>query len=97
MPDFNPGPRSPFSDAEERKLASDLLEVASEAEVEQVLGDLLKRASRGAEPVGSKSTALSKDLSRQSRGRRCRRSGLRWERPWAHQNATKTQECWAPS
>ena len=47
-------PRSPFSDSEERKLASELLEVASEAELEQVLGDLLKKASRGAEPVGSK-------------------------------------------
>jgi hypothetical protein len=47
-------PRSPFSDAEERKLASELQEVASEAELEQVLGDLLKKASRGTEPVGSK-------------------------------------------
>ena len=46
-------PRSPFSDAEERKLASELLEVTSEAELEQVLGALLKKASKGAEPVGS--------------------------------------------
>jgi hypothetical protein len=54
MPDFNPRPRSPFSDAEERKLASDLLEVANEAELEQVLGDLFNRASKGVELVGSK-------------------------------------------
>ena len=54
MPDFNPGPRSPFSDAEERKLASDLLEVANEAELEQVLGDLFNRASKGVDLVGSK-------------------------------------------
>jgi hypothetical protein len=47
-------PCSPLSDAEERKLASELLEVASEAELGQVLGDLLKKASRGTEPVGSK-------------------------------------------
>jgi hypothetical protein len=46
-------PRSPFSDAEESKLASELLEVTSEAELEQVLGALLKKASEGAEPVGS--------------------------------------------
>jgi hypothetical protein len=54
MPNFTPGPRSPFSDAEERKLASDLLEVANEAELEQVLGDLFNRASKGVDLVGSK-------------------------------------------
>jgi hypothetical protein len=47
-------PVSPFSDAEERKLASELLEVTSEAELEQVMGDLLNKALRGVEPVGSK-------------------------------------------
>ena len=44
--------RSPFSDSEERMFASQLLEVASEAELEQVLRDLSKRARRGVEPVG---------------------------------------------
>ena len=47
-------PRSPFSDVEERKLASDLLEVTNEAELEQVLGDLSKKARKGVEPAGSK-------------------------------------------
>ena len=44
--------RSPFSDSEERMFASQLLEVASEAELEQVLRELSKRARRGVEPVG---------------------------------------------
>jgi hypothetical protein len=47
-------PRSPFSDAEERKFASDLLEVTNEAELEQALGGLFKTASKGIEPAGSK-------------------------------------------
>ncbi len=37
-------PRSPFSAVEERELASQLLQVTSEAELEQVLGDLLDKA-----------------------------------------------------
>src|SRR5271168_3494674 len=45
--------RTPFSDSEERMLASQLLEVASEAELEQVLRDLSTKAQRGVEPVGS--------------------------------------------
>jgi hypothetical protein len=43
--------RSPFSDSEERMLASQLLEVASEAELEQILRDLASKARRGVEPV----------------------------------------------
>jgi hypothetical protein len=43
--------RRPFSDSEERMLASQLLEVASEAELEQVLRDLASKARRGVEPV----------------------------------------------
>jgi hypothetical protein len=43
--------RSPFSDSEERMFASQLLEVASEAELEQVLRDLSTKARRGVEPV----------------------------------------------
>jgi hypothetical protein len=43
--------RSPFSHSEERTLASQLLEVASEAELEQVLQDLSIKARRGVEPV----------------------------------------------
>lgn len=46
-------PRSPFSDAEERELASELLEVTSEAELEQVLGDLFNKARTGIEPARS--------------------------------------------
>jgi len=47
-------PRSPFSDAEEMELALELLQVTSEAEFEQFLGDLFKKAWRGLGPVGSK-------------------------------------------
>lgn len=47
-------PRSPFSDAEEMELASKLLHVTSEAELEQALGDLFKKAWRGIDPAGSK-------------------------------------------
>ena len=47
-------PRIRFSDAEERELASELLQVTSEAELEQVLGDLLKKARSGVESVESK-------------------------------------------
>jgi hypothetical protein len=45
------GWRSPFSDSEERMLASQLLEVASEAELEQILRDLASKARKGVEPV----------------------------------------------
>jgi len=55
-------PRSPFSDAEERKLASELLEVTSEAELEQVLSDLSKKAWKGVEPVGPKANGLVEGL-----------------------------------
>jgi hypothetical protein len=48
------GPRSPFSDAEEMELALELLGVTSEAELEQFLGDLFKKAWRGIKRVGSK-------------------------------------------
>jgi hypothetical protein len=41
--------RSPFSDSEERMFASQLLEVASEVELEQVLRDLSTKARRGVE------------------------------------------------
>jgi hypothetical protein len=44
--------RSPFSDSEERMFASQLLEVASEAEFEQVLRDLTTKARGGVAPVG---------------------------------------------
>jgi hypothetical protein len=47
-------PRSPFSAAEERELASGLLQVTSEAELEQVLGDLLDKAQRGDAPAAPK-------------------------------------------
>jgi hypothetical protein len=43
--------RTPFSDSEERMFASQLLEVANEAELEQVLRDLSTKARRGVEPV----------------------------------------------
>jgi hypothetical protein len=44
--------RSPFSDAEERMFASQLLEVTSETELEQVLQDLSTKARNGVRPVG---------------------------------------------
>src|SRR5262245_51472941 len=47
-------PRSLLSDAEEMELASKLLQVTSEAGLEQVLLDLFKKAWRGIEPAGPK-------------------------------------------
>jgi hypothetical protein len=47
-------PRSPFNKAEENELALELLRVTSEAGLERFLGELLKKAWRGIEPVGSK-------------------------------------------
>lgn len=46
--------RRPFTDAEEMELALELLEVTSEAELEQFLGNLFKKAWRGINRVGSK-------------------------------------------
>jgi hypothetical protein len=45
---------SPFSEAEEMELAIELLEVTSEAELEEFLGKLVKKAWRGIKTVGSK-------------------------------------------
>jgi hypothetical protein len=45
---------SPFSEAEEVELAIELLEVTSEAELEQFLGNLVKKAWKGIKTVGSK-------------------------------------------
>jgi len=44
---------NPFSEAEEMELAVELLEVTSEAELEQFLGNLFKKAWRGIKTVGS--------------------------------------------
>jgi hypothetical protein len=44
--------QSPFSAAEEMELAIELLEVTSEAELEQFVGNLFKQAWRGIDPVG---------------------------------------------
>jgi hypothetical protein len=44
---------SPFSEAEELELAVELLEVTSEAELEQFLGNFFKKAWRGIKKVGS--------------------------------------------
>lgn len=46
--------RNPFSSAEEMELASELLEVTSEGELDQFLGALFKKAWRGVGPVGPK-------------------------------------------
>jgi hypothetical protein len=48
------GPRSPLSDADEMELALELLEVRSDAELEQFLGVLFGKAWRGIKSVGSK-------------------------------------------
>jgi len=42
-----------FTDAEEMELAVELLKVASEAQLEQFIGDLLKKAWRGIKSAGS--------------------------------------------
>ena len=45
--------QSPFSEAEEMELAVELLEVTTEAELEQFLGNLFRKAWRGIKAVGS--------------------------------------------
>src|SRR5262249_48961307 len=45
--------RSPFSETEEMELAVELLQVTTEAELEQFLGNLFKKAWRGIKAVGS--------------------------------------------
>lgn len=45
---------SPFSEVEEMELAVELLEVTNEAELDQFLGKLFKKAWRGIKQVGSK-------------------------------------------
>ncbi|MBE7446116.1 MAG: hypothetical protein HS132_13040 [Planctomycetia bacterium] len=44
---------SPFTEAEEMELAAELLEISSEAELDQFLGKLFKGAWRGLKKVGS--------------------------------------------
>jgi len=48
------GPRSLFSDADEMELALELLEVRSDTELEEFLGDLFRKSWRGIKSVGSK-------------------------------------------
>jgi hypothetical protein len=48
--------QSPFSEAEEMELAVELLEVTTEAELEQFLGNLFKKAWRGIKAIGSSVT-----------------------------------------
>jgi hypothetical protein len=47
-------PSSPFSDAEETELAFELLRVKNDADLEQLLTHLFKKAWKGTKPVGSK-------------------------------------------
>src|SRR5690242_15961262 len=44
----------PFSQAEEMELALELLEIGSDAELDQFLGNLIKKAWKGIKSVGSK-------------------------------------------
>jgi hypothetical protein len=44
---------SPFNEVEEMELAAELLEISDEAELDQFLGKLLKKAWRGVKKVGS--------------------------------------------
>jgi hypothetical protein len=53
---------SPFSEAEEMELAMELLSVASEAELEQFLGGLFKKAWSGIKKVGSVVAKVAKPL-----------------------------------
>jgi hypothetical protein len=54
--------RAPFSDSDERMLASQLLEVASEADLDRVLHDLSTKAQRGFEPDTSKTVGALEGL-----------------------------------
>lgn len=45
---FSDSEQSPFSESEEMEMAADLLEVSTDEELEQFLGDLFKKIGRGA-------------------------------------------------
>ena len=62
---------SPFSEAEEMALASELLEITSEEELDQFLGNLLKKASRAAGsfmkgPMGRRLGGMLKGIAKKA-------------------------------
>ena len=63
--------QSPFTESEEMELAVELLEVTSEAELEQFLGNLLEKAWRGIKPVASGTAAHWAECSRPSSRQHC--------------------------
>lgn len=63
--EFNAGPGAagmPFSEMEEMELAMELLSVASEEELDQFLGGLLKKAWKGIKKVGSVVAKVARPL-----------------------------------
>ena len=89
--------RSPFSDSEERMFASQLLEVASEAELEQVLRDLSTKARRGSSLSRQHRPGLWTGSSRQSPRRPCLRLRLPWVPSLTDRGATRKLKSSAPS
>ena len=64
---------SPLSEVEEMELASELLAVSSEAELDQFLGDVFKKALKGIRKVGSSGARRRAQRSRQESAALCRR------------------------
>lgn len=61
----------PFSEAEQMELAAELLTISNEAELEQFLGDLIKRAGRAAggflkSPIGGALGGVLKDIAKKA-------------------------------
>ena len=61
----------PFSEVEEMELASELLEIASEEELDQFLGDLFKKASRAVGgylkgPLGNQLKGMLKNVAKKA-------------------------------
>jgi hypothetical protein len=68
---FEYGAGGPFSEAEEMELAAGLLEVTDEAELDQFIGDLIKKAGQAAgrfvrSPVGQQLGGMLKGVARQA-------------------------------
>lgn len=98
----------PFNEVEEMELASQLLEVTDEAELDQFLGSLFKKASRAVGsfmkgPVGKQSVACSRasqrklcrwQAARLDRSYQFRALARRSARPWVQPPATCSSWNW---
>ena len=90
---------SRFNEMEEMELAAELLEVTDEAELDQFLGKLLKKAGRAVgrsaeKPAGRNARGLSR---RAPSRKRCRRWAARLEIFWCPEWAAPSVADWLPT